>query len=45
MGKTGEALPNAEIEQMVPENSAVGESASNGKAERALQQVEDMLRT
>ena len=30
---------------MVPEWSAVGESASNGKAERTVQQVEDLLRT
>ena len=30
---------------MVPENSAVGESQSNGRAERAVQRVEDQLRT
>ena len=29
----------------IPEYSAVGGSASNGKAERAVQQVEDLLRT
>ena len=29
----------------VPEYSAVGESASNGKAERAVQMVEDQVRT
>ena len=28
----------------VPENSAVGESASNGRAERTVQEVEDLLR-
>ena len=28
----------------VPENSAVGDSQSNGKAERAVRDVEDMLR-
>ena len=31
--------------QLVPESSAVGESASNGKAERTVQAVEDMVRT
>ena len=30
--------------QLVPENSPVGESQSNGVAERAVQQVEDQLR-
>ena len=29
----------------VPENSAVGESQSNGRAERAVQQLEDHVRT
>ena len=29
----------------IPEYSAVGESASNGKAERAVEAVEDLLRT
>ena len=29
----------------VPENSPVGESASNGRAERAVQRFEDQLRT
>ena len=29
----------------VPENSAVGESQSNARAEKSVQQVEDMLRT
>ena len=28
----------------VPENSAVGQSASNGRAERTVQEVEDLLR-
>lgn len=31
--------------EAVPEASAVGESASNGRAERAVQAIEDMLRT
>ena len=30
---------------IVPENSAVGESASNGRAERAVQSFEDYIRT
>ena len=30
---------------IVPEHSAVGESQSNGKAERAVQQAEDQVRT
>ena len=29
----------------VPEHSAVGESASSGKAERTIQQIEDQVRT
>ena len=33
------------ILKAVPENSAVGESQSNGRAEAAVQQVEDQLRT
>ena len=44
-GRSGEALPEQEVFQMVPENSAVGESPSNGRAERAVQMVEDMMRT
>ena len=31
--------------EAVPEASAVGESASNGRAERAVQSIEDMVRT
>lgn len=31
--------------EAVPETSAVGESASNGRAERTVQEIEDMLRT
>lgn len=34
-----------EFVSAVPEHSAVGESQSNGKAERAVQEAEDMLRT
>ena len=37
-GTSGELAP-------VPENSAVGASASNGRAERAIQAVEDLVRT
>ena len=44
-GREGDGRPSDVVMQMVPEWSAVGESASNGRAERAVQQVEDMLRT
>lgn len=40
-GKSG----TFESYEAVPEYSAVGESASNGRAERAVQIVEDLLRT
>ena len=44
-GRSGELLkPDEEPQQGVPENSAVGESASNGRAERTIQAVEDLLR-
>ena len=33
------------LTQAIGENSAVGESASNGRAERTIQAVEDLLRT
>ena len=36
---------NPELDQMVPEASAVGESQSNGRAENAVQRLEDLLRT
>ena len=36
---------NSGLQQAVAEFSAVGESASNGKAERTVQAVEDMVRT
>ena len=38
-------LFNPELDQMVPESSAVGESQSNGRAENAVQRLEDILRT
>ena len=41
IGRTGAFEPF----EAVPEVSAVGESASNGKAERAIQSFEDQLRT
>ena len=41
VGKSG----TYEAFEAIPEYSAVGESASNGKAERAVQAVEDLLRT
>ena len=40
-GKSG----TFESYEAVPENSAVGDSASNGRAERAVQTIEDQLRT
>ena len=43
--RSGDGKPGDEFTQMVPEWSAVGESASNGRAERTIQQVEDLLRT
>ena len=45
IGRTGDPRSNDEIIQLVPESSAVGESPSNGKAERAVQSIEDMTRT
>ena len=33
------------LSRVIPENSAVGESASNGKAERSVQSLEDQVRT
>ena len=41
IGRTGES----EAVEAVPESSAVGESASNGRAERTVQAFEDLLRT
>ena len=38
-------LYNPNLEQLVPEASAVGESQSNGKAENAVQRLEDLVRT
>ena len=38
-------LHNPALLQMVPEASAVGESQSNGRAENAVQKLEDLLRT
>ena len=43
--RSGDGRPTTEVIQMVPEWSAVGESPSNGKAERTVQLVEDLLRT
>ena len=38
-------LFNPRLQQMVPEASSVGESQSNGKAEIAVQKIEDLVRT
>ena len=43
--RSGEGKPDAEVLQMVAKWSAVGESPGNGKAERTVQTVEDLLRT
>mgnify|MGYP003336159420 FL=1 len=40
-----EALKAGDVVSAVPESSAVGESQSNGRAENALQQFEDLART
>ena len=42
--ESGEAFSSG-LTQAVAEFSAIGESASNGRAERAVQAVEDLLRT
>ena len=42
--KSGRAGKHMPLNTAVPEFSAVGESASNGRAERAVQMVEDQLR-
>ena len=43
--KPGQALEGGAFPQLVPEKSDVGESPSNGKAERAVQTVEDRAKT
>ena len=45
VGRHGEPIPDEQLIQMIPEFSAVGQSPSNGRAERAVQSVEDMVRT
>ena len=45
IGRAGDPRVDEEVMQLVPEHSAVGESASNGRAERTVQSVEDMIRT
>ena len=42
IGRAGDPKSDADVLQLVPELSAVGESPSNGRAERAVQSVEDM---
>ena len=39
------ALHNPRLQQLVPEASSAGESQSNGRAENAVQRLEDMVRT
>ena len=43
-GREG-ALYNSDLHQMVPEASAAGESQSNGKAEKSVQKIKDLLRS
>jgi hypothetical protein len=38
-------LYNPALDQFIPEASAVGESQSNGRAENAVQRLEDLVRT
>ena len=45
VGRSASPVGDDDVRIAVPENSAVGESASNGKAERAVQMVEDQIRT
>ena len=45
VGRTGIEKEGDDFLQLVPEYSAVGESPSNGRAERAIQTIEDMIRT
>ena len=42
-GKSGEASDDPTMLQAIPKNSAVGSSASNGRAERAVQTFEKMM--
>ena len=44
-GKSAAPVDGDDVRIAAPENSAVGESQSNGKAERAVQTVEDQIRT
>ena len=44
IGRAGDPQSDADVLQLVPELSDVGESLSNGRAERAVQSVEDMTR-
>ena len=44
-GRSAQYVNSDDARIIVPEHSAVGESQSNGKAERAVQQVEDQVRT
>lgn len=44
-GRDAEEQKSGQIHQPVPEHSAVGESASNGFAERRVPKLEDLVRT
>ena len=45
VGRNASPVDKEDARVAVPENSGVGESQSNGKAERAVQTVEDQVRT
>ena len=45
VGRSTAAADADDVRIAVPENSAVGESQSNGKAEKGVQMVEDQIRT
>ena len=45
VGRHGEPVADEQLIQMIPGFSARGQSPSNGRAERAVQTVEDMVRT
>lgn len=45
IGRSGDGKEGDDFLKLVPEYSAVGDSPSNGRAERAIQTVEDMVRT
>ena len=45
IGRSASPADETDVRIAVPENSAVGKSQSNGKAERTVQMVKDQIRT